>query len=120
MRPVLVFALAIMLSPCANDDERYKAIKGEWNAAEWLVTGKPSNKNIQDIRFHFNEDNTYRSQLGASAEKGTFRIQGDYLYTKAENRLEIMVKIRKLTNDSLVLDMNNSGQEETLILIREQ
>ena len=40
------------------------------------------------------------------------------LFTKPAGEKEIMVKIAKLTGDSLIFDMNRSGQSETLILTR--
>ena len=40
------------------------------------------------------------------------------LFTKPEGQAEIMVKISKLTNDSLVFDMNRGGTVEVLTLLK--
>ena len=40
------------------------------------------------------------------------------LFTTALKQNEIMVKIMKLTKDSLVFDMNRGGQPETLTLLK--
>jgi len=117
---ILISAIVSLLVSCTTEQEKYAAISGEWNAAAWLVRGQPSDKNLSNVYFRFNQNKTYQSQLGAQKESGTFRIKGDYLYTQAPDRLEIMVKISKLTSDTLVLDMNNAGQEETLILVRKK
>jgi hypothetical protein len=41
------------------------------------------------------------------------------LFTKPGNQQEIMVKIKKLSDDTLIFDMNRSGQTELLTLVRE-
>jgi hypothetical protein len=46
-------------------------------------------------------------------------VDGDKLYTHAEGQQEIMVKIIKLTADSLTFDMNRGGVSEKLFLKRE-
>jgi hypothetical protein len=45
-------------------------------------------------------------------------LRDDKLFTTADDQLEVMVLVSKLTKDSLVIDMNRSGQPETLTLIK--
>ncbi|MDZ4845222.1 MAG: hypothetical protein SH857_06695 [Chitinophagales bacterium] len=111
--------LLLLFSACSQPEEYYQKIYGKWKAADWLVNGQSAGKNITNVSFQFNADKTYQSKLGAKGENGIFKLKSEYLYTTAEGQLEIMVKIAKLTADSLVLDMNNAGQSETLLLVKE-
>lgn len=110
----LFFALA-----CNEPVEPYQKISGKWKAADWLVRGKPAGKNLSNVWFQFNVDKTYQSQLGSQNEKGTYKLKGDYLYTRADGQLEILVKVSRPSADTLVLEMNNSGSDETLVLVKE-
>lgn len=114
----IVFLL-LLLAACNQPEEYYQKIYGKWKAADWLVNAQSAGKNLTNVSFQFNPDKTYQSQLGAKGESGTFKLKSEYLYTQAEGQLEIVVKVVKLSADSLVLDMNNAGQSETLILVRE-
>lgn len=119
LQKFIPLVLLSLVTAC-NDptEDNYRAITGKWQAADWLVNGRPSGKNIKNVSFQFSDDKTYSSRLGAVTENGIYRIEKNYLYTQAENQMEILVKITKLTADSLTLGMNNAGQEETLILVK--
>jgi hypothetical protein len=51
-------------------------------------------------------------------EKGTYYINGNELFTTPDGGTKMMVKLDKLTTDSLVMHMNRGGTSETLTLIR--
>ena len=51
-------------------------------------------------------------------ENGKYYITNNELYTTPDGGTKMMVKITKLTQDSLVFDMNRGGQAETLTLLR--
>ena len=51
-------------------------------------------------------------------EKKIFRLQNGKLYTTAEDKIEKIVTLTKLTKDSIVMDMNRQGQKEQLFLIK--
>ena len=111
------YFFAVLTFSCSNGEEK-KLLVGDWNGAEWLVGGNPSDYDAKQVHFSFQADGGYNSNFGGDKEKGTYILRDNNLYTTAEGQLEIKVKIQKLTKDSLVFDMNRSGQDETLTLIR--
>ncbi|HUM53578.1 MAG TPA: lipocalin family protein [Chitinophagales bacterium] len=114
---VILSVLFLITFSCSNSEEK-KLLIGDWNGAEWLVGGNPSDYDAKQVHFTFKTDGGYSSDFGGDKEKGTYLLRDNSLYTTPEGQLEIMVKIQKLTSDSLVFDMNRSGQAETLTLIR--
>lgn len=70
---------------------------------------------VESVSFDFNGE-VYSAKLGQKDEVGSFRIDADKLYTTADGQKEIMVKIMKLTPDSLVFEMNRGGVQEVLTL----
>lgn len=92
-------------------------IIGNWQGTEWLVNGLP----IEDganTSFSFTEKGDYTFTNSGNVEKGTYKVENDMLFTTPANEQEIMVKITRLTKDSLVFYMNRSGRPESLTLIK--
>lgn len=102
---------------CINTSNK-KLLVGDWKGAEWLVDSNPSIYDAKKVFFHFGNDGGYSSDFGGDKEKGSYLLRDDKLYTTPDGQLEIMVQIAKLTKDSLVFNMNRSGQPETLTLVR--
>jgi hypothetical protein len=98
--------------------ENKALLVGDWKGAEWLVNGQPSEYDATKVIFHFGGDGGYTSDFGGDIEKGTYILRDDKLYTTPDEQLEIMVQISKLTKDSLIFDMNRSGQPEQLTLVK--
>lgn len=117
-RIILVSFVLIFIAFACSNNENKQLLVGEWNGAEWLVAGNPSDYDAKQVHFNFTSDGGYNSDFGGDKEKGTYILRDNKLYTTPEGQLEIMVQIHKLTKDSLVFDMNRSGQAETLTLIR--
>lgn len=113
-----VFAGLIAVS-CVNSDNKALLV-GNWKGAEWLAEGKTSGNDASKVQFSFAGDGGYNSDFGGAKEKGTYILRNDKLYTTPDGQLEIMVEVAKLTKDSLVFNMNRSGQAETLILVKVQ
>ncbi len=113
-----VFALCLMTISC-NNSENQTLLIGDWTGTQWLVGGSPSEYDAKLVHFSFTKDG-YTSDFGGQKEKGTYYVRDNELYTTgdADGQIEIMVKIAKLTKDSLVFNMNRSGQAETLTLLR--
>ena len=103
---------------CKTNTESNKLIVGNWSGTEWLINGKPSDLDVHNTRFTFNDKGEYTYEYSGNKEKGTYKIENDRLFTKPVGEQEIMVKIMKLTKDSLVFDMNRGGQPESLTLIK--
>ena len=112
------FAIVVILfASCANT-ENNKKIVGKWAGTEWLVNAAPSSLEADKAFFVFDEKGTYSFEYAGTKEEGNYKVENDMLFTKPANQQEIMVKIVKLTKDSLVFDMNRSGQSKRLTLRR--
>ncbi|MBS1742190.1 MAG: lipocalin family protein [Bacteroidetes bacterium] len=107
----------LVLSSCA-DSKNNKLIIGEWNGATWLVDGNASGHDAAHTSFSFNDNGKYVFVYGETRQEGTYKVENDMLFTTPANENEMMVKIKKLTKDSLVFDMNRGGQAEELTLLR--
>jgi uncharacterized lipoprotein NlpE involved in copper resistance len=107
----------LLLASCA-DNKNNKIIIGRWHGVQWVADGKPLNRNIETTYFTFTDKGTYTFENNGTVEAGTYKVEIDNLFTTAKDKQEIMVKIVKLANDSLVFDMNNGGQAETLTLVK--
>ena len=110
------FAL-FFLHSCVNS-ENNTLIIGNWQAIEWLVDGNISNRDVLSTRFSFDAKNQYTFEYAGRKEKGTYKVENDMLFTTPEGETEMMVKIARLTKDTLVFNMNRGGQPELLTLIR--
>ena len=114
---LLGLVISLWLISCTHSDNE-KLIAGNWQGAEWLVNGQPSERNVQQTAFKFDGKNQYSFDYGNTKETGTYKIENDMLFTTPKGQNEMMVKILKLTKDSLVFDMNRGGTPETLTLLR--
>lgn len=114
---ITILAMIIVCISCDGTKEQ-KVIVGNWAGAEWLMNGKPSVANAKNTSFTFNDKGEYIYINGGVKTIGTYKIENDMLFTTPLNQQEMMVKIAKLTKDSLVFDMNRGGQPETLTLIK--
>jgi Lipocalin-like domain len=113
---LITFAI-LLLTSCA-DTKNNKLIIGKWKGVQWESNGKPLDRNVETTFFNFDEKATYSFENAGNQEKGTYKVENESLFTTPANGLEIMVKILKLNNDSLVFGMNNGGQEEILTLVK--
>lgn len=103
---------------CKQNNETAKKVLGNWQAVSWTVPQLSKENNTENVRFEFNTDKTYSAQLGSHSEKGKWYISMGLLYTQAEGLAEIATKIKKVQNDSLVLELNRGGILEELTLIK--
>ena len=119
MRVLISFAFALLLFSC-KQEPRFDPtlIQGEWKGADWTVKGKSAGRDVREVRFAFEPAGAYVAEYGEQKEAGNFRIDGDKLYTVAENKIEKVVRIVRLTADTLVMDMNRVGQDGQLILVK--
>lgn len=114
---VFVLAYCFMAVSC-NNSEKQTLLMGNWTGAQWLVGGNPSEYDAKQVHFTFTKDG-YSSDFGGEKEKGTYYLRDNDLYTTPDGQMEIMVQIAKLTKDSVVFNMNRSGQAETLTLVKQ-
>jgi hypothetical protein len=113
----LVFFMAVFFSSCFDSIDK-KMVVGQWNGVEWIVEGQPSEIDATSASFVFKGDGTYTYTYADATEKGKYFISGNELFTTPEGGIKMMVKIEKITGDSLVFNMNRGGTAETLTLVK--
>jgi hypothetical protein len=112
---LLVFAIVILMR--CKEAEKEKLIVGDWKGALWTsVTG--AKQDVSNVSFLFDKEGMYAYTNGAVKEKGKYYLDSDNLHTTPDGGSEMMVKVEKLTKDSLVFNMNRGGQAEELTLVR--
>ncbi len=114
---LMVFSLVLIFSSCI-DSVNNKLIIGKWQASQWLGDANTTARNAAGTSFQFDEKGKYLYDYNGSLENGSYKVENNMLFTTPEGMQEIMVKIAKLTSDSLVFEMNRSGTAETLILLK--
>lgn len=106
-----------MFLSCATIKDQL--LLGEWQATELLEEGKPLEIDVQEINLNF-EGNTYTfSSTLNYKEAGSYFVDDSYLFTTDTVNLastEKAVEIVTLTNDTLILKMNDLGKERLLKL----
>lgn len=109
--------LAILALPaCKRVNDNNPALIGAWQGTEWLVFGKPMGQDATQVEFEFTAEGDYMARFGNQEENGVWRTQKDKLYTTAQGKKEIMVKILQLDDNILKFEMNRGGQQETIEL----
>jgi hypothetical protein len=120
MKQTFYFILIMAALISCSDSKHSSLIIGNWQGVEWLVNGASSTNNAKGTLFTFKANSEYIYDYSGTIEKGNYKILDDKLYTTPNDQQEMMVRIAKLTPDSLVFDMNRGGQPETLILLRKK
>lgn len=112
----LFVAVALLLSACRPANDKNPMLVGEWQGKEWLVFGKDSGQDATQVSFSFQDDGVYSASFGDQKQSGTWRSDGDKLYTTETGKKEIMVKLLTADGVTLKFEMNRGGQQETLEL----
>jgi hypothetical protein len=116
---IMLVVTGVILTNC-TDSKNKELIIGKWTGIEWLVNGQPADYTPANASFTFEAGGHYTFQYGESVEKGDYFISGDQLFTTPEGGLKMMVKVPRLSQDTMVFDMNRGGQSERLTLTREK
>ncbi len=116
---LLAFLLITAATACQRVNDKNPDLVGKWQGTEWLVFGKPSVQDASRVSFEFTAEGKFTASYGEQSESGVWRTDKSRLFTKADGREEIMVKILKLDATSLKFEMNRGGQPETIELIRQ-
>jgi DNA-directed RNA polymerase alpha subunit len=119
MRIFSVMLLALFLVACQQEETK-ALLQGDWMGVSWKVNGEESGRVEAGVQFHFDAEDTYTATYGDQVEKGSYRVRSGKLYTVAENKIEKMVGIARLTPDTLIMDMNRVGTAEELVLVRKK
>jgi hypothetical protein len=115
---LLILSLALVLAACQRANDKNPALLGSWQGTEWLIFDKPSGMDATQVQFEFRDDATFTANFGDQKKQGTWRTNGDKLYTTETGMQEIMVKLLKADGTSLDFEMNRGGQKETLKLVK--
>jgi len=111
--------LFLILCLSCQSGENNKYIVGEWEKENWYV--KQTQKPIaQTMHFQFDSLGEYSIDYGSEIEKGKYWINYGQLYTQEEGQNEKNVQIVRLDSNTLILEMNRSGQIEVLELKKRQ
>ena len=111
-------AIILFFVYSCSESQKSPLLYGQWTGIEWLVEGQPSTHTPEDAIFTFDSLGVYTFTYQDNTEKGTYYTNGNQLFTTPEGGIKMMVKIPKLTQDTLIFDMNRGGQAERLTLIR--
>lgn len=122
MKNLLPFLMIIgLLINCKSgiDDT---LIRGKWKAAAFVENGVPSDVDLSNVYFQFNENGSYE-YFGTvqQEEAGRYYVLGRMLHTTdttAAKAFEKSVKIKMLTTDSLYFQMNAAGKPQIFQLYR--
>jgi hypothetical protein len=110
----LILCLILLLG-CTSQLE--KELFGEWQLVQWL-NESTGNQREGEVRFKFSEDKRYMAELNGIQEKGEYWVEFQNLHTVEDGKVEKKVKILKLENDTLVLEMNRMGTLEKMVLVK--
>jgi len=116
MKLFLLPLLALFCLACSSSLDA-SLLPGTWTTIEWKVlsTGElRSNK----MDFAFTTNDRYAVDYGSALEKGSFYLAGEYLHTKEDGAIEKSVRLRKLTRDTMIFEMNRAGSIEVVTLAR--
>lgn len=114
--------LPVILAFSSCDLMKEHQLAGSWQAAGVLEDGMPLDIDPAEIQFRFFENGLYIFKSTLSyREAGTFKMEGNLLYTLDtlnEASSEKVVKVTNLTTDSLFIQMNAEGRERLIKLFR--
>jgi len=117
MKYISIICVCLFLSACITSYEE-AALHGQWKTTDWSVVD--SGKKIsQKMDFTFSADERYEVDYGSQKEVGRYWISGTSLRTIEDGQSEKTVKIKQLTSDSLVLEMNRAGSLEMVVLLKQ-
>lgn len=115
---IIIFTL-LLLAGCTADAGIPEAIYGNWTGVRWTAEDKDAGRDAAQVHFSFVQPTQYEATFGDQREKGSFKVDGSKLYTTAEGQMQKMVKIVRLTNDTLEMEMNRGGTKENLVLAKD-
>ena len=115
---ILLLCCATLVFIACGDQIDKKLLPGDWQGVEWIMAGQEGEIDASTAVFSFKPDGQYIYTYNDAVEKGKYYITNNELYTTPDGGTKMMVKIARLTQDSLVFNMNRGGQAETLTLLR--
>ena len=119
---IYLLLLCFVFFSCQNSDDVQTL--GTWKLYGLTESGQKQNVDLKNFEFKFNADGSYHFHGSSQmVETGTYRTEGDKLYTtdtSRQNALEKVVRVVKLSKDSMNFEMNNSGIPMEFLMVRAQ
>lgn len=112
-----ILFIAMVLSSC-NEESKKPLLIGQWQGVSWTLRDKETGRDAKSVTFVFANEDKYSASFGTLSEGGTYRLSKDMLYTTGENKIEKMVKLSKITADTIIMEMNRMGDAEELVLVK--
>jgi len=91
---------------------------GTWHCYQWETNGDMQQIGKGSVNFNFTP-NKYEYKGGDYNEEGTWKFSGDLLVTKIEGLVKKEVKLARLSQDTLILDMLDNGVPMMMYLAKE-
>ncbi|MDQ3017267.1 MAG: lipocalin family protein [Bacteroidota bacterium] len=114
---VILFFNFFIVASCSQNENK-KLIIGNWQAVSWTSQGTPTTYDPALTSFGFDDQGAYSFQYDTNLEEGKYFVSNNQLFTTPDGGMKMMVKIVKLTSDSLVFNMNRGGTGEQITLVR--
>jgi len=118
----IVFCLFLLAGFSACQSDRTAPLQGNWQGTLLLEAQDSVPIDPALLQFSFTEGGRYSftSTLN-QREAGTYRLQGDLLYTRdtlSNQTKEKVVRLEFVAPDSLVMNMQQGEQARVLYLVR--
>lgn len=114
--------LFLVISVYACQKHSTTDITGTWKAIELTQEGDSLEIDLEDVSFEFKENGRYQFNSTLKYEEaGTFHVDGPYLFsidTTQNMDHEKAVEIIQLSGDTLILRMEDLGNERVMVLRR--
>ncbi|MEZ4892308.1 MAG: hypothetical protein R2778_04750 [Saprospiraceae bacterium] len=111
--------LPLLFMACSVDSSM---LSGDWHAVGFYMNGQDVPATLDSVKLSFTNSGNYTfKSIGFYEEKGSFRLAGKYLFLKdttADKPAEKVFQVLYLSEDTLKLGMESSGQEQTVFFSR--
>jgi len=112
--------LVLMSLIYACSSEKENLLLGKWQATQLTENGKPLEMDLKEVYFNFDEQDRYHfSSTLNYREAGFYQHNNNLLYTTdtlTPNKSRKAVKIIKLDDQLLELEMEDHGKKRVLLL----
>lgn len=119
MNQIFLFITLAFLLSCSGNKSGER-ISGTWKCVQWTRGDGIKTADVSGIVFRFHPDYTYYSRIRSAEDSGSYSFIDSNLHVRPAGKMEMAVKILKLTPDSLVFLMNSGGIRETMTLLKEK
>lgn len=119
---LLLIVLVILVSSACSELDK-TLLHGTWKGHQMLEHGKVVDNGAELVTLELAADGTYSYELAHYREAGNYRTLEDKLYTKDtidSKRLEKVMRVALLTQDSLHIQMNKGGIDQLLKCYKEK